>query len=428
MPYHEVETTNRAELRDRQAERLRETITRGYEHVPFYRQQFDEAGVAPGDVDSIDDVERLPFTTKEHFHDHYPDGLFAVGWGDVRRIHASSGTTGNPKIVPYTDADIDRWRQVMARSLYAAGVGPGDTVQNAYGYGLFTGGMGFHEGTEELGATVIPVGGGNTARQIDLLQDLESDVLACTPSYCLYLAERADERGVDPRDLPLSTVVIGAEPFTDPMRAEIEAALDVTVIDVYGLSELIGPGVSIECEEAQDGLHVWEDHFYPEVVDPDTGEVLPEGQSGELVLTNLTKVGLPAIRYRTGDITSLTREPCECGRTHVRMDNVTGRTDDLLIVRGVNVYASQIEAVMVDLDPVAPHYRIDLDREDALDRMRITVEHHEEFAGDPTDLEARIEERLAEVLEVTADDVEVVPPDDVERQETGKVKRVFDHR
>jgi phenylacetate-CoA ligase len=428
MPYHDVETTDRAALRDRQTDRLQETVDHANEYVPFYRRRFEEAGVAPGDIDSIDDVERLPFTTKEDFQEEYPDGLFAVDWDDVARVHASSGTTGTPKIVPYTDGDLQVWREVMARSLHAAGVRPDDTVQNAYGYGLFTGGMGFHDGTEALGATVVPVGGGNTARQIDLLQDLGSDVLACTPSYCLYLAEQAEERGLDPRELPLSTVVIGAEPFTDPMREEIEAALDVTAIDVYGLSELIGPGVSIECEHAQAGLHVWEDHFYPEVVDPDTGEVLPDGEAGELVLTNLTKVGLPAIRYRTGDITSLTRQSCDCGRTHARMDNVTGRTDDLLIVRGVNVYASQIEAAMVDLDPVAPHYRIDLDREDALDRMRITVEHHADYDGDPADLEDRVEQRLTEVLEVQPDGVEVVGPGGVERQETGKVQRVFDHR
>ena len=424
----EVETTDRAELRDLQAERLRDTVERVSEHVPLYRQRFEEAGVAPGDIDSIDDIERLPFTTKEDFRDEYPDGLFAVRWDDVARVHASSGTTGTPKIVPYTDGDLQVWREVMARSLHAAGVRPDDTVQNAYGYGLFTGGMGFHDGTEALGATVIPVGGGNTARQIDLLRDLESDVLACTPSYCLYLAEQAEERGLDPRELPLSTVVIGAEPFTDPMRAEIEAALDVTAIDVYGLSELIGPGVSIECAHAQDGLHVWEDHFYAEVVDPDTGEVRPEGTEGELVLTNLTKVGLPAIRYRTGDITSLTREPCDCGRTHARMDNVTGRTDDLLIVRGINVYPSQIESVLVDFESVAPHYRIDLRREGQLDTMEITVEHHEHFDGSREKLERQLRDALEETLDIRPNELTVVGPGVIDRSEVGKVQRVFDHR
>ncbi len=428
MTYHDVETADREELRELQDERLRETVRRAHEQVPFYRDALDEAGVAPDDIRGVDDLADLPFTTKEDFRDEYPDGLFAVDMADVRRIHASSGTTGKPKIVAYTDGDLDVWRQVMARSLAAAGVERGATVQNAYGYGLFTGGLGFHDGVEALGATVIPTGGGNTARQIDMLQDLESDALACTPSYCLYLAEEAEERGVDVRDLPVSTVTIGAEPFTDPMREEIEAALGVNAIDVYGLSEIIGPGVSIECVEAQDGLHVWEDHFYPEVVDPETGEALPPGEEGELVLTTLTKEALPVLRYRTGDITTLDDAVCDCGRTHVRMDNVAGRTDDLLIVRGVNVYPSQIEAAMVDGDGVAPHYRIDLYREGNLDTMEITVEHHEEFDGSNDELERRVEQRIEDALDVTPDELNVVGPGVVERTEVGKVKRVFDHR
>jgi phenylacetate-CoA ligase len=427
MVLHDIERADRATLEGHQSERLSEAVERALT-VPFYRERFEEAGVSPADVTSIDDIEQLPFTTKEDFRTEYPDGLFAVDWADVRRIHSSSGTTGKPKIVAYTEGDLDVWREVMARSLSAAGVTDDDVVQNAYGYGLFTGGLGFHDGCEELGACVIPVGGGNTARQIEMLQDVESDVLSCTPSYCLYLAEQANERGVDVRELSLDTVVIGAEPFTDPMREEIERALGVTAVDVYGLSEIIGPGVSIECAEAQDGLHVWEDHFYPEVVDPETGEPLPDGEEGELVLTTLTKEALPVFRYRTGDITSLTWDRCECGRTHVRMDNVTGRTDDLLIVRGANVYASQIEEVMVDFEDVAPHYRIDLRREGNLDTLEITVEHHEEFEGDREDLAERIETRLAEVLEVQPDEVTVVGPGVIDRQETGKVKRVYDHR
>ncbi|NHN49020.1 phenylacetate--CoA ligase [Halostella sp. JP-L12] len=428
MVYHDIERSPRDDLRDLQGDRLADTVRRAYENVPFYRDALDDAGVAPDDVTDIDDVERLPFTTKEDFRDEYPDGLFAVDDEAVRRIHASSGTTGKPKIVAYTEGDLELWRAVMARSLAAAGVEPGDTVQNAYGYGLFTGGLGFHDGVEELGATVIPTGGGNTAQQIEMLQDLESDAFACTPSYCLYLAERLDERGVDPADLSVSTVTIGAEPFTDPMREAIEDALDVTAIDVYGLSEIIGPGVSIECEAAQDGLHVWEDHFYPEIVDPDTGEVVDEGEEGELVLTTLTKEALPVLRYRTGDITSLTREECDCGRTHVRMDNVTGRTDDLLIVRGVNVYASQIESVVVDVDDVAPHYRIDLDREEGLDRLAITVEHDPAYDGDAEALEERVRDRLDETLALTPDDLSVVGPGEIERTEVGKVQRVYDHR
>ena len=428
MTYHDVEAAAREDLTRRQGERLAQTVRHAYENVPFYRAALDDEGVEPDDIERIEDVERLPFTTKEDFRDEYPTGLFAVDMSDVRRIHASSGTTGKPKIVGYTEDDLGVWRDVMARSLYAAGIEPGDTVQNAYGYGLFTGGLGFHDGTEALPATVIPTGGGNTARQIDFLQDLEADALACTPSYCLYLAERAEERGVDIRTLPVSTVTIGAEPFTDPMRYEIESALGVDAIDVYGLSEIIGPGVSIECAHSQDGLHVWEDHFYPEIVDPDTREVLPPGEEGELVLTTLTKEALPVLRYRTGDITSLDPEPCDCGRTMVRMDNVTGRTDDMLIVRGVNLYPSQIEAAILDLDDVAPHYRIDLRRENSLDRLELTVEHKESYTGSSTALEEDIRARLGDALEIRPDEVDVVGPGVVERQEVGKVKRVWDHR
>ncbi len=428
MVHNDVETAGREVLTELQNERLRATVQTAYEEVPFYRETLDDAGIDPDEIGGVDDIDQLPFTTKEDFRDEYPDGLFAVDWPDVRRIHASSGTTGKPKVVSYTDADLDVWKEVMARSLYAAGVRDDHVVQNAYGYGLFTGGLGFHDGTEELGATVIPMGGGNTPRQLSMLEDLESDVLSCTPSYCLYLAEQAEERGLDIRDLPVSIVVIGAEPFTDPMREEIEAQLGVTAVDVYGLSEIIGPGVSIECAEVQEGLHVWEDHFYPEVVDPDTGEVLPEGEEGELVLTTLTKEALPVLRYRTGDITSLNYDTCGCGRTAVRMDNVTGRTDDLLIVRGVNVYPSQIEEVLVDYDEIAPHYRIDLRREGQLDAMEITVEHHEDFDGDREELEDELLTAIEGTLDVTPDEFTVVGPEVIERSEVGKVQRVFDHR
>ncbi|WP_323677180.1 phenylacetate--CoA ligase PaaK [Halorubellus sp. PRR65] len=428
MVYNEVETASRDELHELQTERLRETVERVYENVPWYRDHFEDAGVAPADVDDIDDLSALPFTTKEDIRDNYPDGLFAVPHEDLRRIHASSGTTGKPKIVAYTEDDLGVWHEVMARSLYAAGVREGDIVQNGYGYGLFTGGLGFHDGVEELGACVIPTGGGNTTRQIDMLQDMGSDVLSCTPSYCLYLEERAEDMGIDLSELDLERVIIGAEPFTDPMRDEIEAALGVTAIDVYGLSEIIGPGVSIECEHAQDGLHLWEDHFYPEVVDPETGEVLPEGEEGELVVTSLTKQAFPMIRYRTGDMTRLNYDTCDCGRTMVRMDNVTGRADDLLIVRGVNVYPSQIEEVMVDIADVAPHYRIDLYREGNLDTLELTVEHAHDYDDSHEALEDDIEARLKEVLDVKPDEVEVVGPGVIDRTEVGKVKRVYDHR
>jgi len=428
MVYNEVETAPREELESLQSERLRETVRHVYENVPFYREAFDEAGVHPDDVEGIDDITKLPTTTKEDFRDQYPDGLFAVPQEEVRRIHASSGTTGKPKIVAYTDDDLGVWRECMARTLYAAGVRPGDTVQNAYGYGLFTGGLGFHDGIEELGAGVIPTGGGNTQRQLDMLRDLDSDAICCTPSYCLYIAEAAEERGIDVTELPVSRAVIGAEPFTDPMREEIEAELGVKAIDIYGLSEIVGPGVSVECDEVQDGLHVWEDHFYPEVVDPNTGEPLPEGEEGELVLTNLTAQALPAIRYRTGDITSLTYDTCDCGRTTVRMGNVTGRVDDLLIVRGVNVYPSQIEEVVVDIGDMSGHYRIDLYRDGNLDTMEISAERHADAGRSNEELEELVSTRLRDVLDVDPDAVEVVDPGGIERTEVGKVKRVFDHR
>jgi phenylacetate-CoA ligase len=428
MAYDDVETATRDRLRELQSRRLRETVEHVHENVPFYRRVFDRADVDPGDVDGIEDLERLPFTTKEDFRDEYPDGLFAVDRDDVRRIHASSGTTGKPKVVAYTDGDLEVWSSAMARTLYAGGVRPGDTVQNAYGYGLFTGGLGFHDGIEELGAGVVPTGGGNTQRQLDMLRDLDADAVCCTPSYCLYLADAAEDRMMDVGELPVSRALIGAEPFTDPMRAEIEAALGVTAVDVYGLSELVGPGVAVECDQAQDGLHVWEDHFYPEVVDPETGEVLGESEEGELVLTNLTAEVLPVVRYRTGDITSLTYETCDCGRTMVRMDNVTGRVDDLLVVRGVNVYPSQVEEVVVGIDGMTGHYRIDLHREGSLDAMHVTAERHEDADRSASELRGLVERRLADALEVTPDDVEIVGPGGVERNEVGKVERVYDHR
>jgi phenylacetate-CoA ligase len=428
MVYDEIERASRTELRELQSDRLTRTVKRAYKRVPFYREALDAAGVEPDEIADVSAIDRLPFTTKADFRAEYPDGLVAVPREDRARLHASSGTTGKPKIVAYTAGDLGIWREVMARSLHAAGVDSADTLQNAYGYGLFTGGLGLHDGGEELGATVIPIGGGNTERQLDFLVDLDSDVLACTPSYSLHVAEALESRGIDPEELALSTVIIGAEPFTDPMRREIEAALGATAIDIYGLSEIIGPGVSIECAEAQEGLHLWEDHFYPEVIDPETGDVLHEGEEGELVLTTLTKEALPVLRYRTGDITSLTYEQCACGRTAVRMGNVTGRTDDLLIVRGANVYPSQLEAAMLDIGGVAPFYRIDLYRENSLDTIEITVERHEGFSGDAGELRERLRERVESVLTISADSLDIVAPGSIERTTTGKAKRVYDHR
>lgn len=428
MAYKQVETSDREELRDLQVERLRETVENAYENVEFYRDQLDEMGVTPEDIQSVEDVRKLPMTTKEDFRDEYPDGLFAVDDREITRIHASSGTTGKPKIVSYTDEDVQVWSEVVARSLAASGAEAGDTVQNAYGYGLFTGGLGLHYGVEELGATVIPIGGGQTQRQVELMIDLESDVFTCTPSYALYLAETAEEMGHDPADLPISTIIFGAEPCTDPMREEIEERLDVDGIDIYGLSEIVGPGVSCECHEAQDGLHVWEDRFLPEVVDPRTGEPVEEGEEGELVLTTLSKEALPVLRYRTGDLTTLNYDECECGRTLVRMDNVTGRADDLLIVRGVNLYPSEIEHAILDIEGVAPHYRIDLRKEESLDVMELTVEYTEDSERDEDELCEEILTRLQNVLAFTPDELALVPPGDIERTEVGKVQRVYDHR
>jgi phenylacetate-CoA ligase len=423
-----IETADRPEIRDLQAERLREAVANAYENVPFYRERLDEADAGPGDIGSVEDITRLPRTTKEDFRDEYPTGLFAADMDEVLRIHASSGTTGKPKIVSYTDSDLDVWREVMTRSLAAAGVEPGATVQNAYGYGLFTGGHGLEHGAEELGATVIPMGAGNTEGQVEMMVDMGSDVLACIPSYSLYFAEVAEEMGHDPQDLPVETIVFGAEPCTDPMREEIEQRLDVTGIDLYGLSEIVGPGVSIECHEAQNGLHVWEDRFLPEVLDPGTGEPLGEGEEGELVLTTLSKEALPVLRYRTGDLTTLYYEECACGRTMVRMDNVTGRTDDLLIVRGVNLYPSQIEHTVLDIDGVAPHYRIDLYEEDNLDVLEVTVEMAEDTEKSRDELREVVLDELDSVLAFTPDDLEIVPPGSIARTEVGKVQRVFDHR
>ena len=428
MVYKPVEAADREELRELQNERLQETVEHAYENVPFYREKLDEMGVSPEDIESVDDVTKLPMTTKEDFRDEYPDGLFAVDDDEVIRIHASSGTTGKPKIVGYTDDDIDVWSEVVARSLAASGASEGGTVQNAYGYGLFTGGLGLHYGTEELGATVIPAGSGQTQRQVELMTDLDSDVFTCTPSYALYLAETAEEMGHDPQELPISTIIFGAEPCTDPMREEIEERLGVDGIDIYGLSEVIGPGVSCECHEAQEGLHIWEDHFYPEVVDPNTGEPVEEGEEGELVLTSLTKEALPVLRYRTGDLTTLEYDECSCGRTMVRMDNVTGRADDLLIVRGVNFYPSEIEHSVLDIEGVAPHYRIDLHQEGNLDVLELTIELDPDYDRDVEELRDEVISRLENVLSFTPDELNLVDHGEIGRTEVGKVQRVYDHR
>lgn len=425
----EHETMPRHALHELQLQRLKTQVARVYERVPFYQQAFRDVGITPDDIRTLADLPRLPFTTREDFIHNYPLGLAALPARQLVRLHASSGTTGKSKVVAYSKADIELWTEVMARTLVAAGVTEDDVVHNAYGYGLFTGGLGFHYGAERIGAMVIPMSGGQTKRQITFLQDLGSTVLCCTPSYALYLAETAQEMGVDLRTTRLRIGIFGAEPWTQRMRQEIEAKLGLRAHDIYGLSEIIGPGVSIECEQ-QAGLHIFEDHFLAEIVDPQTGEPLPYGQRGELVLTTLTKEALPIIRYRTGDITSLNPEPCACGRTLVRMHKVSGRTDDMLIVRGVNVFPSQIESVLLQIEGVQPHYLIVVDRQRSLDDLEVWVEVSEEVFGDEIRglerLEARVSGELHSMLGISAR-VKLVEPRTIQRSE-GKARRVIDRR
>ncbi|HEX6318984.1 MAG TPA: phenylacetate--CoA ligase [Burkholderiales bacterium] len=369
----EAETLPRERLERLQLKRLRATLKNACDNVALHRERMQAAGIRPRDVRSLEDLARLPFTLKSDLRDHYPFGLFARPRKQLARVHASSGTTGKPTVVGYTRADIATWSRLMARSLACAGARPGDVIHNAYGYGLFTGGLGAHYGAERLGATVVPVSGGGTERQVALLQDFGARVLCATPSYALNIAEVAEREGVDLRKGPLQIGVFGAEPWSEAMRAEIEARLGLKAVDVYGLSEIMGPGVAVECE-AQEGLHGWEDHFLFEIIDPQSGKPLPDGEAGELVITTLTKQALPMIRYRTRDITRLARERCGCGRTHLRIKRITGRNDDMLIIRGVNVYPSQIEAVLVGLPGLAPHYQLVLERRGSLDELTVEVE------------------------------------------------------
>ncbi|NOY65363.1 MAG: phenylacetate--CoA ligase [Nitrospirae bacterium] len=426
----EYETMPREALEAIQLKRLQNVVERVYATVEPYRKKMDDAGVKPSDIKSLDDLRRLPFTTKEDLRDNYPFGMFAVPLERIVRVHASSGTTGKPTVVGYTKRDIDTWAELMARTLTCAGVHRGDIVHNAYGYGLFTGGLGFHYGAERLGATVIPISGGNTKRQIMIMRDFGSTVLTCTPSYALNIAEVIKDSGIDPSELKLRVGIFGAEPWSDKMRGEIEKKLGIDAIDIYGLSEIIGPGVSVECVEKKEGLHIFEDHFIPEIIDPETGEVLPHGESGELVFTTLTKEAFPVIRYRTRDITRLITEPCICGRTLCRMEKVTGRTDDMLIIRGVNVFPSQIEHVLMSIEGVEPHYQIIVDREGALDVMEVLVEVSEQlFSDEIKTLEGfakRIEQELKEALAVSCK-VRLVEPRTIQRSE-GKAKRVIDKR
>jgi phenylacetate-CoA ligase len=370
----EIPSYDRAELERLQLERLQDTLARVYTHVPHYTRAFDEAGVHPDDLTSLAELARFPFTTKADLRANYPFGMFAVPRDQVNRVHASSGTTGKPTVVGYTAGDLALWSDLMARSMSCAGVRPGDIVHNAYGYGLFTGGLGAHYGAERLGCTVVPMSGGNTERQIMLLRDFAAAVLCATPSYALNIAEVAERAGIDLRGGALRIGVFGAEPWSEAMRAELEARLGIAAVDIYGLSEILGPGVASECLAARAGLHGWEDHFLFETIDPESGTPVPPGASGELVITTLTKEALPLLRYRTRDITRLETAPCLCGRTHLRIMRVTGRNDDMLIIRGVNVYPSQIEAVLVGFPDIAPHYQLVIERHGALDHLTIEVE------------------------------------------------------
>ena len=426
----ERETMSRSELEALQGDLLAEQVARAYERVPFYRQLFRDRGIRPGDIKSLADLPKLPFTRKSDFRDNYPFGLLAVPRNQLARIHASSGTTGKPTVVAYTKADMDLWREVCARNLAAAGVTPDDTVQIAMGYGLFTGALGWHYGSEHLGATVLPMSSGNTKRQIMLIQDFETTVFCCTPSYGIYIAEQAEEMGVDLRATKLRVGIHGAEPWTAEMRRELEHRLGLDPIDTYGLSEIIGPGVSGECTY-HCGLHINEDHFLAEIVHPETGDPLPYGEKGELVLTALTKEALPVIRYRTGDITRLDPSPCKCGRTMVRMEKVSGRTDDMLVVRGVNVFPSQIETVLLQVKGVQPHYVILVDRElGAMDELEIWVEVSEDIFADNIGqlkgLQQKAEYEMRETLGIQAR-VKLVEPHRIERS-MGKARRIIDRR
>lgn len=426
----EFETLPREALEALQLKRLKATVERVYYTVPFYRKKLDEAGITPEKIKSLEDLKRIPFTTKDDLRENYPFGLFTVPLKQVVRIHASSGTTGKPTVVGYTKRDIETWSELMARSLYAAGVTREDIIQNAYGYGLFTGGLGVHYGAEKIGATVIPVSGGQSKRQITIMKDFGSTVLTCTPSYALHLAEVAQEEGLNPRDTKLRVGVFGAEPWSEEMRREIEELWNIKAIDIYGLSEIIGPGVAVECEEAQNGLHIFEDHFIPEIIDPETGENLPPGEYGELVITTITKEALPLLRYRTRDITRLIKEPCICGRTHVRIDRIRGRTDDMLIIRGVNVFPSQIEEILVATEGVLPHYMIIVDREGSLDVVEVQVEVDENIFSDEVrklqELARKIEANIKDTIGISVK-VKLVEPRTLQRFE-GKAKRVIDRR
>lgn len=425
----EIETMSRESLEDLQLKRIRTQLARVYANVPIYRRKYDEAGFHPDQVQTLADVAKVPFTVKDDLREAYPFDMFAVPLRDIVRVHSSSGTTGQISVVGYTQGDIERWSELMARTFACAGATADDVVQVTYGYGLFTGGLGAHYGSERLGALTIPVSGGNTTRQVQILRDFGVTVLACTPSYALLIAETAASMGVDFRALPLKVGVFGAEPWSEAMRTQIEEVMGIRAIDIYGLSEVMGPGVASECLQ-QHGLHVFEDHFLVEIIDPETLEPVPDGQQGEVVFTTLTKEGIPVIRYRTRDISRIIPEDCACGRTFRRIERVTGRTDDMLIIRGVNVYPSQIEQVLMGIPGVAPHYQVVLDKKGSMDTVEVQVEVSPDFEFDEIreleSLQKRVSGEIASKLAVSVG-VRLVEPRTIQRSE-GKAKRVVDLR
>ena len=427
VPYglEPIERASRDEIAALQTRRLKETLTRAYENVPAYRAKFDAAGVTPADFRTLDDIAKFPFTTKQDLRANYPFGMFAVPREQIVRVHASSGTTGKPTVVGYTRKDIDTWSDLMARSIRASGGRPGMKVHVAYGYGLFTGGLGAHYGAERLGCTVIPVSGGMTERQVQLIVDFEPEIVMVTPSYMLAILDEFRAKGIDPRDTSLQIGIFGAEPWTNSMRREIEAAFDMHAVDIFGISEVMGPGVANECIETKDGLHIWEDHFYPEVIDPETGRVLPDGEAGEIVFTSLTKEGMPVIRYRTRDLTRLLPGTA---RTMRRMEKITGRSDDMIILRGVNMFPTQIEELLMRCEGLAPHYLIELRRDQRLDIATVRVEARagqtdaETRAAQAVQLAALVKNNIGLTVQV-----EVADPGMVERS-LGKARRVIDLR
>ncbi|HAC20963.1 MAG TPA: phenylacetate--CoA ligase [Porphyromonadaceae bacterium] len=424
-----IECMPREELKKLQTIRLKAIVKHAYHNTPFYRKKMQEMGVTPDDIETLEDITKLPFTTKQDLRDNYPFGLMAVPMSEIVRLHASSGTTGKPIVVGYTRKDLNIWSEVVARCLAAYGVTKHDSIQVSYGYGLFTGGLGLHNGVEYLGGTVIPMSSGNTQKQIQLMRDFGAKALACTPSYALYLAEAIKDSGIPREEFQLKIGIFGAEPWTENMRKEIEDAMGIKAYDIYGLTEIIGPGVGCECQ-SQNGTHLWEDHFYPEIIDPETLEPMADGAIGELVFTTLTKEGMPMIRYRTRDLTSLNYDVCDCGRTAVRMNKILGRSDDMLIIRGVNVFPSQVESVILELEEFEPHYLLIVDRVNNTDTFEVQVEVREQYFSDEMSkmiaLKKKIAHRLQTVLGI-APDVKLVEPRSIERSQ-GKAKRVIDHR